>query len=586
MIHTFDVVIVGAGGAGLRAAVEIPKEYSCAVISKVFPTRSHTGTAQGGVCAALSNEEDDNWMNHAFDTVKGSDYLGDQDSIEIMCQDAPRAVIELEHMGMPFSRTPEGKIAQRKFGGHTKPENPDDPNSKRVAVKRACYSADRTGHVMLHTLYENCIKNHVQFFSEYFLTDLIVEDGVCKGVVALDISSSEVHIFHCKAVMFATGGYGRVYRITSNAHVGTGDGIALVYQSGLPLEDMEFFQFHPTGLWKLGILVSEAARGEGGILRNANGERFMEVYAPTVKDLAPRDMVSRAIISEIRAGRGVKGSDGTFYINLDLTHLGKKIIDEKLPEITGFARTYLGVEPTKESVPIQPTAHYAMGGIPTNSDTEVYADAKGTIVKGFYAAGECACVSVHGANRLGTNSLLDIIVFGRRGGKKIAEFLKTAERSAFTGDPSEKTKEKINKIFNQPGSERTSVIRRELQENMMEKCGIFRNGKDLAEMKELIKQLKERYRNISLQDKGTVFNTDLMETIELANMLDISETICDAALNRTESRGAHTREDFEKRDDVNWMKHTMIWKGEDTAGTKIDYKPVAKTRFEPMERKY
>lgn len=586
MIHTFDVVIVGAGGAGLRAAVEIPKEYSCAVISKVFPTRSHTGTAQGGVCAALSNEEDDNWLNHAYDTVKGSDYLGDQDSIEIMCQDAPRAVIELEHMGMPFSRTPEGKIAQRKFGGHTKPEDPNDPNSKRVAVKRACYSADRTGHVMLHTLYENCIKNHVQFFSEYFLTDLIVEDGICKGVVALDISTSEVHIFHCKAVMFATGGYGRVYRITSNAHVGTGDGVALVYQSGLPLEDMEFFQFHPTGLWKLGILVSEAARGEGGILRNANGERFMEVYAPTVKDLAPRDMVSRAIVSEIRAGRGVKGSDGTFYINLDLTHLGKKIIDEKLPEITGFARTYLGVEPTKESVPIQPTAHYAMGGIPTNSDTEVYSDSKGNLVKGFYAAGECACVSVHGGNRLGTNSLLDIIVFGRRGGKKIVEFLKTAERTGFIADPAEKTKEKLNKILNRSGNERTSVIRRELQENMMEKCGIFRNEKDLKEMKELIKQYKDRYNNISLQDKGTVFNTDLLETVELANMLDIAETICDGALNRTESRGAHTREDFDKRDDANWMKHTLIWKGQDGSETKIDYKPVAITRFKPMERKY
>ncbi len=388
MIHTFDVVIVGAGGAGLRAAVEIPKEYSCAVISKVFPTRSHTGTAQGGVCAALSNEEDDSWMNHAFDTVKGSDYLGDQDAIEIMCQDAPRAVIELEHMGMPFSRTPEGKIAQRKFGGHTKPENPNDPNSKRIAVKRACYSADRTGHVMLHTLYENCLKNNVQFFSEYFLTDLIVEDGVCKGVAAMDISTSEVHVFHCKAVMFATGGYGRVFRITSNAHVGTGDGCAMVYDSGLPLEDMEFFQFHPTGLWKLGILVSEAARGEGGILRNSNGERFMEVYAPTVKDLAPRDMVSRAIVTEIREGRGIKGADGTFYINLDLTHLGKKVIDEKIPEITGFARTYLGVEPTKESVPIQPTAHYAMGGIPTNADTEVLRDTKGNTVKGFYAAGE------------------------------------------------------------------------------------------------------------------------------------------------------------------------------------------------------
>lgn len=586
MIHKFDVVIVGAGGAGLRAAVEIPKGYSCAVISKVFPTRSHTGTAQGGVCAALSNEEDDSWLNHAFDTVKGSDYLGDQDAIEIMCQDAPRAIIELEHMGMPFSRTKEGKIAQRKFGGHTKPEDPNDPNSRRLPVQRACYSADRTGHVMLQTLYENCVKNNVNFYSEYYLTDLIIEDGVCKGLVALDMATSEVHTFHAKAVMFATGGYGRVYRITSNAHVGTGDGCALVYQAGLPLEDMEFYQFHPTGLWRLGILVSEAARGEGGILRNSANEPFMEVYAPTVKDLAPRDMVSRAIISEIRAGRGILGSDGTYYINLDLTHLGKKVIDEKIPEITGFARTYLGVEPTKESVPIQPTAHYAMGGIPTNFDTEVLFDNKGKTVTGFYAAGECACVSVHGGNRLGTNSLLDIVVFGRRGGKKIMEFLKTAEYSEFKTDPSEKTKAKMSRLLAQNGNEKIAVIRRELQQNMMDKCGIFRNEADLLEMKELIRQYKERYNNIGIQDKSKVFNTDLIETIELANMLDIAESINEGALNRQESRGAHTREDFPKREDAKWMKHTFIWKDTSGGDPRIDYKPVVKTRFEPMERKY
>lgn len=584
MIHNFDVVIVGAGGAGLRAAVEIPKGYSCAVISKVFPTRSHTGTAQGGVCAALGNEEEDSWLDHAFDTVKGSDYLGDQDAIEIMCQDAPRAIIELEHMGMPFSRTPEGKIAQRKFGGHTKMENPNDPNSKRVPVKRACYSADRTGHVMLQTLYESCIKNNVTFYSEYFLTDLIVEDGICKGVAAIDIATSEVHVFHAKAVMFATGGYGRAFRITSNAHVGTGDGCALVYQAGLPLEDMEFFQFHPTGLWRLGILVSEAARGEGGILRNNKGERFMEVYAPSVKDLAPRDLVSRAIISEIRAGRGILGSDGTYYIDLDLTHLGKKLIDEKIPEITGFARTYLGVEPTKECVPIQPTAHYAMGGIPTNYDTEVLADSAGKKVTGFYAAGECACVSVHGGNRLGTNSLLDIVVFGRRGGQKIAEFLKTAEHVDFKSNPAEKTKELLNKVLSSSGKEKISTIRRELQENMMDKCGIFRNEEDLKKSKEVIAQLKERYKNINVEDKGTVFNTDMNEAIELGNLLDIAETINESALNRKESRGAHTREDYPNRDDKNWMKHTFIKK--DGAGSKIDYKPVVKTRFEPMERKY
>lgn len=585
MIHKFDVVIVGAGGAGLRAAVEIPKEYSCAVISKVFPTRSHTGTAQGGVCAALSNEEEDSWLNHAFDTVKGSDYLGDQDAIEIMCQDAPRAIIELEHMGMPFSRTKEGKIAQRKFGGHTKPEDPNDPNSKRVPVKRSCYSADRTGHVMLQTLYENCVKNNVKFYSEYFLTDLVIEDGICKGLTAIDMATSEIHVFQAKAIMFATGGYGRAFRITSNAHVGTGDGCALVYQAGLPLEDMEFYQFHPTGLWRLGILVSEAARGEGGILRNNANEPFMEVYAPTVKDLAPRDMVSRAIISEIRAGRGILGSDGTHYINLDLTHLGKKVIDEKIPEITGFARTYLGVEPTKESVPIQPTAHYAMGGIPTNYYTEVFADNKGNVVKGFYAAGECACVSVHGANRLGTNSLLDIVVFGRRGGKKIAQYLPTAEHHEFKQDPKERTRALMNGLLERNGGEKISTIRRELQQSMMDKCGIFRNEKELAENKELIKQYKERFKNISLQDKSKVFNTDLIEAIELGNLLDIAESVNESALIRKESRGAHTREDFPKRDDANWMKHTFITKNE-SGDPKIEYKPVVKTRFEPMERKY
>ncbi len=586
MIHKFDVVIVGAGGAGLRAAVEIPKEYSCAVISKVFPTRSHTGTAQGGVCAALSNEEEDSWLNHAFDTVKGSDYLGDQDAIEIMCQDAPRAIIELEHMGMPFSRTKEGKIAQRMFGGHTKPDDPNDPNSKRHSVKRACYSADRTGHVMLQTLYENCIKNNVNFFSEYFITDLIIEDGICKGLTAIDMATSEIHTFQAKAIMFATGGYGRVFRITSNAHVGTGDGCALVYNAGLPLEDMEFFQFHPTGLWRLGILVSEAARGEGGILRNNKHEPFMEVYAPTVKDLAPRDMVSRAIISEIRAGRGILGSDGTYYIDLDLTHLGKKVIDEKIPEITGFARTYLGVEPTKECVPIQPTAHYAMGGIPTNFDTEVLADNNGNKIKGFYAAGECACVSVHGGNRLGTNSLLDIVVFGRRGGKKISEYLKTAEEHKFNTDPAEKTRELMNKLLVQTGNEKISVIRRELQENMMDKCGIFRNQEDLEQMKAKIKELQQRYSSISILDKSKVFNTDLIETIELGNLLDIAESINESALNRTESRGAHTREDFPKRDDAGWMKHSFIWKNTTGGDPKIGYKPVVVTQFQPMERKY
>lgn len=585
VIKNYDVIIIGAGGAGLRAAVEIPDKYSCAVLSKVFPPRSHTGTAQGGVCAALGNMEEDSWENHSFDTVKGSDYLGDQDAIDIMCKDAIRAIIELEHMGMPFSRNEFGKIAQRKFGGHTKPVDPADPFGKRVPVMRACYSADRTGHVMLQTLFENCIKNQVNFFSEYFVTELLMKNGICIGVIAFDITNGELAIFHGKAVMLATGGYGRAFQITSNAHVGTGDGTSIVYNSGLPLEDMEFFQFHPTGLWRLGILVSEAARGEGGILKNKDGERFMARYAPSVMDLAPRDMVSRAIITEIREGRGVKGSDGTEYVLLDLTHLGKQLIDEKLPEITGFARTYLGVEPTKEPIPIQPTAHYAMGGIPTNAEGEVLLNAKGELVTGLYAAGECACVSVHGANRLGTNSLLDIIVFGRRGGKAITEFLKTADLEEVPEDALDKTKMNIDKIISSKGTEKVSVLRTELQKMMMNNCGIFRNEKDLKEGCEKIKEIKERYNNISIEDKSKIFNTDLMEAIELKNLIDSADTTIRCALNRTESRGAHSREDYPDRDDVNWLKHSFITKS-DSGEPEITYKPVVIGKYKPMERKY
>ncbi len=578
------MIIIGAGGAGLRAALEIPEGFSCAVLSKVFPTRSHTGAAQGGIGAALGNEEEDSWEWHMFDTVKGSDYLGDQDAIEIMAKDAIRAIIELEHMGMPFSRTPEGKIAQRRFGGHTRPEVPEDPDSKRVAVKRSCYSADRTGHVMLHTLYENCLKQQVHFYSEYFVTDLVMSGKSCAGVVAMDMATSEVHVFHAKAVMLATGGYGRVFRITSNAHVGTGDGFSFVYNNGLPLQDMEFVQFHPTGLWKLGILISEAARGEGGILLNNKGERFMERYAPSVKDLAPRDMVSRAIITEIREGRGFKGSDGTSYVHLDVSHLPKEVIDEKIPEITGFARTYLGVEPTKEPIPIQPTAHYAMGGIPTTADAEVIRDKKGTRVPGLYAAGEAACVSVHGANRLGTNSLLDIIVFGRRGGKAIAEFIKEAEFAPLPADAADRTLAKIDRLMNSKGKEKAGALRTELQEKMMEKVGVFRNAKDLADMTVEIKTLRDRYQEVSIDDKGKIFNTDLVEAIELGNLIDTAEPIIHGALVREESRGAHSREDFPKRDDKKWLKHTLIFKTDDKP--KIDYRPVSITRFQPKERKY
>lgn len=586
MVHQFDVVIVGAGGAGLRAAVEVQAPYTCAVLTKVHPLRSHTGAAQGGVCAALANEDEDSWEWHAFDTVKGSDYLGDQDSIEIMCRDAIRAVIELEHMGMPFSRTKEGKIAQRPFGGHTKPENPSDPASKRIPVRRACYSADRTGHVMLHTLYENALKNGVRFFSEFHVTDLIINDGVCCGVVAIEVATSEIHIFHAKAVLFATGGYGRVYQITSNAHAGTGDGFAIAYRHGIPLQDMEFVQFHPTGLYKLGILVSEAARGEGGILRNNAGERFMERYAPTVKDLAPRDMVSRAIITEIREGRGIKGSDGTSYVGLDLTHLDPRVVDEKLPEITGFARTYLGVEPKDEPIPIQPTCHYAMGGIPTNTDGQVVTDENNTPMVGFYAAGESACVSVHGGNRLGTNSLLDLIVFGRRSGKAIMEFLKGgASYTALPAKADEWTKQRMNWVLTANGSERPAAIRKDLQREMMDKVGVFRNDGELRDMMNVLAGFRERFQKIRIDDKGRQFNTDLLEALELENLIDTAETIAYGALLRQESRGAHAREDYPKRDDQSWMKHTLLYYT--GTGTPRDkYKAVRVTKYQPQERKY
>ena len=578
LIHQYDVVIVGAGGAGLQAAIEIPTESSCAVLTKVFPTRSHTGTAQGGVSAALGNEEEDSWEWHAFDTVKGGDYLGDQDAIETMCKDAIRAIIELEHMGMPFNRTPDGKIAQRMFGGHT-------ANFGEKAVKRACYSADRTGHVMLQTLYEQCIKNDVTFFNEFHVMDLIIRDKVCRGLVAIEIKTGEIHIFHAKAVMFATGGYGRVFQITSNAMAGTGDGFEMAYRNGIPLEDMEFVQFHPTGLWKLGILVSEAARGEGGILRNKNGERFMERYAPSIKDLAPRDMVSRAIFTEIKEGRGIEAPDGTFYVGLDLTHLGKELIEEKLPEITGFAKTYLGVDANEEWIPVQPTTHYAMGGIPTTIDAEVIVDENNTTMPGFYAAGECACVSVHGANRLGTNSLLDILVFGRRGGKKIAEYLVNADFPKLPDDASDWTRKTIERIRNNNYAVKMIEVRSEMQNTMMDTCSVFRVEEIMKEGLKKIKDLQKKYLLVGIDDKSRGFNTDLLEVVELGALLNTAETIITCAINRQESRGAHSREDYAKRDDINWLKHSLIFA---TTGSipDIRYKPVIIKQFKPKERVY
>jgi succinate dehydrogenase / fumarate reductase flavoprotein subunit len=581
-IFNHDVVIVGAGLAGLRAAVEAAEYCDVAVVSKLHPLRSHSGAAQGGICAALGNEEEDYPLWHAFDTVKGSDYLGDQDAIEVMCNDAVRAIQEMEHFGVPFSRTKEGKIAQRPFGGHTR-------NFGEAAVRRACYAADRTGHVCLHTLYEQCIKRNVRFYNEYQVLDLTMTEGVVNGVVAYEIRTGDVHIINTKATMFATGGYGRIYKTTSNAHANTGDGLAIALQNGVPLEDMEFVQFHPTGLYRLGILVTEGARGEGGILRNSLGERFMERYAPTVKDLAPRDMISRFMYKEVAEGRGVGPNKD--YINLDLTHLSLKQIESKLPEITTFAKIYLGVDPSKSPIPVQPTCHYAMGGIPTDIDGRVVKDANNTPLVGFWAAGEAACVSVHGANRLGTNSLLDLVVFGRRAGKNIVKFVQeTKGKLPVAKDADKRTKDKLSEILGRTGGERVSKVREDLQQMMMDNVSVFRTEETLHTACVEIKKLRERAKTVSIQDKGKEFNTDLMEAVELGNMIDYAETLVEAAYNRKESRGAHAREDYQQRDDVNWLKHTLTWLDGDQV--RIGYKAVnmklagEDARFKPKERKY
>ncbi len=580
MIHKHDLIIVGAGLAGLRAAVETSAYADVAVISKVFPTRSHSGAAQGGIAAALGNEESDSVEWHIFDTVKGSDYLGDQDAITMMVSEAPDAIYELEHMGVPFSRTKEGKIAQRQFGGHTK-EVIEDGVSKRKPVLRACYSADRTGHVILHSLYEQCVKRHVHFYSEYFVLSLIRVDNTVRGLVAFNIKDGEIHIFHAKAVMFGTGGYGRAYKVTSNAYANSGDGVAVAFRAGIPLEDMEFVQFHPTGLYPLGILVTEGARGEGGTLINKNGERFMKNYAPTVMELAPRDMVTRSIQTEINEGRGIDGKD---YVHLDLTHLGEAKLKERLPEITGFAKTYAGIDPKDHPIPILPTAHYSMGGIPVDVYGHVLADEKGKIIQGFYAAGECACVSVHGANRLGTNSLLDAVVHGRRTGKTMKEFLKDAELLPLPNDVGNADKEYFVKLFTGTGKEDPNKIRTTLKAEMTNKCGVYRNEKDLKEALETIHGLRERFKDVRMTYLKNNFNTELMEIIELGNQLEYSELIALGALERKECRGAHWRTDHPKRDDAKWLKHTFAFKTD--KGTKLRYKPVTILNYQPQERKY
>jgi succinate dehydrogenase / fumarate reductase flavoprotein subunit len=576
--HTYDVVIVGAGGAGLRAAIEAAGKVRTAVITKLYPTRSHTGAAQGGMCAALGNLEDDKWEWHAFDTVKGSDYLGDQDAIDIMCKEAVDAVIELEHFGLPFSRNPDGTIAQRPFGGHTR-------NHGEAPVRRACYAADRTGHMILQTLYQQCVKRDVEFFNEFYVLDFLRSpDGLeTAGVVAYELRTGDLHVFRAKSVVFGTGGFGKMFKVTSNAHALTGDGPAVLYRRGFPLEDMEFFQFHPTGIYRLGILLSEAARGEGGILRNTDGERFMERYAPTIKDLAPRDMVSRAITTEIREGRGA-GPERD-YVYLDLTHLPREQIDSKLPDITDFARTYLGVEPYTEGVPIQPTAHYAMGGIPTDVNAQVRV-APTAVFPGLYAAGECASVSVHGANRLGTNSLLDIVVFGRRAGRAAVEYaLAKPAHAALPENPTGFVADLLETLRGNTRGEPAVGMRIKLQETMNENAMVFRSGDSLTQQMEILTDLQRRYRTITIDDKGKTYNTDLLEAVELGHLLDLAETLVAGALNRTESRGAHFREDYSKRDDGNFLKHTLVWRAEG-GGQHIDYRPVILGRYEPMERKY
>jgi succinate dehydrogenase / fumarate reductase, flavoprotein subunit len=573
--HSYDVVIVGAGGAGLRAALESSRRARTAVISKLYPTRSHTGAAQGGMCAALANVEEDNWEWHTFDTVKGGDYLVDQDAAEVMCREAIEAVYDLEHMGMPFNRTPDGRIDQRRFGGHTH-------HHGAGAVRRSCFAADRTGHMILQTLFQQNVKQGTTFFNEFYVIDLLLRDDRAAGVVAYELATGELHVFRAKSVVFCTGGFGKMFKVTSNAHALTGDGPSVCYRRGIPMEDMEFFQFHPTGLYKLGILLSEAARGEGGILRNRDGEAFMERYAPTIKDLAPRDMVSRAIYTEVREGRGA--GPGGDYVYLDVSHLDPEVIDSKLPDITEFARTYLGVEPKREGVPIQPTAHYAMGGIPTNVDAEVVVDAGNTVLPGLYAAGECACVSVHGANRLGTNSLLDIVVFGKRAGIAAAEHAAGVGHADLGDDPSAAARGIVEDLAAHPQGERAAAIRGDLQAGMDEKAGVYRTEALLTEMEAELASLRDRYARVWVQDTSRRYNTDLVEAVELGFLLDLAETLVVAARARQESRGGHFREDFPTRDDKNWLKHSLAQRTE--GGVKLDYKPVTVTRYKPMERKY
>ena len=574
MYHSYDALIVGAGGAGLRAALELGQVGSVAVLSKLYPTRSHTGAAQGGIGAALGNTEEDLAEWHAFDTVKGGDYLVDQDAAEAMCQEAIEIVYELEHWGLPFDRTPDGKIAQRPFGGHTH-------HFGQGPVRRSCYAADRTGHMILQTMFQQCVRHNVRFFDEYHVLDLLVQDGVACGVTAYQILTGEIHTFRAKTILFATGGMGRMFKITSNAHALSGDGPAIALRRGVPMEDMEFFQFHPTGIYKMGILITEAVRGEGGILLNSDGERFMERYSPTLLDLAPRDIVSRAIYLEVQDGKGIDGKD---YVHLGASHLGREVVEAKLPDISDFCLTYLGIDPAVQPMPVQPTAHYSMGGIPTDIEGRVVIDEKNTLMPGFYSAGECACVSVHGANRLGTNSLVDILVFGRRAGRDMARYIRENDFVPLPSEPECDACDEVEHLLSSSGDESVADIREDLQATMMDNIGVFRIESQMQAAVDKVHELQERYRRAGIQDRGKTFNTDLLEAIELGYLLDLAEVTAESALARTESRGAHSREDYPDRDDENWLKHTLAYRTE--SGVQLKYKPVTITSFEPKPRTY
>lgn len=573
MVFKHDVIIVGAGLAGLRAAMEIAPQVDTALLSKVYPTRSHSGAAQGGIAAALGNEEEDSWQWHMYDTVKGGDYLTDQDVAQILATDAPRAVYELEHLGVPFNRTRSGKIAQRPFGGHTR-------DFGQAPVKRACYAADHTGRVILDTLYFEGVRRRLKIYPEFQMLDLVLKEGRVAGLVAYELATGAIHFFHCRAVLLATGGYGKVFKTTSNAFASTGDGVYLAYRAGIPLEDMEFIQFHPTGIYGLGVLISEAARGEGGILRNHQGEPFMERYAPTIKDLAARDVASRAIDTEILAGRGINGRD---YVHLDLTHLGEKVLAEKLSEITSFAKIYLGIDAAREPIPVAPTCHYMMGGIQTGSHGRVL-DAGQNPVPGLYAAGECSCLSLHGANRLGCNSLLDLVVFGLRAGKSILEDLKVLSWEEPPLHPEAEVRERIGKLKEKKSDERPGRIRSALQEMMTRNCSTFRRSDSLKLALAGVQALQEQYRTVGIDNPGARFNTDLLEVLELEFLLGLAETMVVSALGRKESRGAHFRTDYPERDDKNYLMHTLVQQAKE--GPQLSSKPVTITTFPPKARSY